>query len=70
MAEFNGYKTVGKPGGELNMLVGRAKDTRLMVVYGYARLVAYNEELELVPDILRDVEVEDGRIFTMHLREG
>ena len=41
-----------------------------MVVYGYARLVAYNEKLELVPDILKDVEVEDGRIFTLHLRKG
>jgi peptide/nickel transport system substrate-binding protein len=41
-----------------------------MVVYGYARLVGYNEDLELVPDILKDVEVEDGRIFTFHLREG
>src|ERR687891_743799 len=68
--EMNGYKSLGKPGGELNMLVGRAKDTRLMVVYGYARLVAYNESLELVPDILENVEVEDGRVFTMHLRPG
>jgi peptide/nickel transport system substrate-binding protein len=63
-------KSIGKPGGELHTLVGRAKDTRLMVVYGYARLVAYNEALELVPDILQDVEVEDGRVFTMHLRPG
>jgi peptide/nickel transport system substrate-binding protein len=63
-------KSVGKPGGELHMLVGRAKDTRLMVVYGYARLIAYNEQLELVPDILREVEVEDGRSFTFHLRAG
>ena len=70
VAELNDYKTPGKPGGELNMLVGRTKDTRLMVVYGYARLVAYNEAFELVPDILRDVEVEDGRVFTLHLREG
>ena len=70
VVEFNGYKTIGKPGGELHMLVGRTKDTRLMVVYGYARLVAYDEELELVPDILKDVEVEDGRIFTLHLRKG
>jgi peptide/nickel transport system substrate-binding protein len=70
VAELNDYKTPGKPGGELNMLIGRSKDTRLMVVYGYARLVAYNEALELVPDILEDVEVEDGRIFTMHLRKG
>jgi peptide/nickel transport system substrate-binding protein len=63
-------KAIGKPGGELHTLVGRAKDTRLMVVYGYARLVGYNEKLELVPDILKDVEVEDGRIFTLHLRKG
>ena len=70
VVEMNGYKSPGKPGGELNMLVGRTKDTRLMTVYGYARLVAYNEAFELVPDILQDVEVEDGRIFTMHLRPG
>jgi peptide/nickel transport system substrate-binding protein len=70
LVEMNDYKSVGKPGGMLDMLVGRAKDTRLMVVYGYARLVAYNEDLELVPDILKDVEVEDGRVFTMHLRPG
>jgi peptide/nickel transport system substrate-binding protein len=63
-------KTVGKPGGELHMLVGRAKDTRLMVVYGYARLVGYDQQLELVPDILADVEVEDGRSFTLRLRKG
>jgi peptide/nickel transport system substrate-binding protein len=63
-------KTIGKPGGTLRMLVSRPRDTRLMVVYGYARLVGYDEKLELVPDILRDVEVEDGRIFTMHLRQG
>ena len=41
-----------------------------MVVYGYARLVGYNEKLELVPDILKAVDVEDGRIFTLHLRKG
>src|ERR671919_555838 len=63
-------KTIGKPGGTLHMLVSRPRDTRLMVVYGYARLVGYNEDLELVPDILKDVEVEDGRIFTLHLRKG
>ena len=70
VVEMNGSKSAGKPGGELDMLVGRAKDTRLMVVYGYARLVAYNEALELKPDILKDVEVEEGRIFTLHLRPG
>jgi peptide/nickel transport system substrate-binding protein len=63
-------KTIGKPGGELHTLVGRAKDTRLMVVYGYARLVGYDQQLQLVPDILKEVEVEDGRRFTLHLRRG
>lgn len=62
--------SVGKPGGELSTLVGKPKDTRLMVVYGYARLVGYTPELELKPDILKDVEVEEGRIFTLHLRKG
>src|ERR687891_396470 len=70
VVEMDGYKSPGNPGGELNMLVGRTKDTRLMAVYGYARLVAYNEAFELVPDILNDVDVEDGRVFTMHLRPG
>lgn len=63
-------RTIGKHGGSLETLIGRAKDVRLINVWGYARLVGYNEEMELVPDILKDVEVEDGRIFTLHTREG
>lgn len=66
----NDRRTLGKPGGQLTTLVTRTKDTRLLVVYGYARLVAYNEKFDLVPDILKKVEVEDGRTFTLHLREG
>jgi peptide/nickel transport system substrate-binding protein len=60
----------GAPGGELKSLVGGTRDTRLLVVYGYARLVGYDRDLELVPDIAKAVEVEDGRIFTFHLRDG
>ncbi len=63
-------RTVGKHGGKIDTLIGRAKDVRLINVWGYARLVGYNEDLELVPDILENVEVEDGRIFTLHTREG
>ena len=40
------------------------------MVFGYARLVGYDAELNLVPDILEEVEVEDGRVFTMRLRAG
>ena len=60
----------GRHGGRLRMLVSSAKDVRLMVVYGYARLVGYDEALDLVPDILERVEVEDERVFTLHLRPG
>ena len=62
--------SVGKHGGELRMLVTRDKDVRLLNVYGYARLVGYNEALEVEADILESLEVEDGRIFTFNLREG
>src|SRR3546814_19291001 len=32
--------------------------------------MAYDETLEIVPDILEWLEVEDGRSFTLKLREG
>ncbi len=60
----------GRFGGELRLLMGRSKDVRLMVVYGYARLVGYDRDLRLVPDILRDVKVAEGRVFTLELRRG
>jgi peptide/nickel transport system substrate-binding protein len=63
-------ETLGKPGGDMRMLMASAKDTRLMVVYGYARLVAYTPGLAIVPDMLLSVDVEEGRIFTLHLRPG
>ena len=38
-------QTVGKHGGDITLLMATPKDTRLMVVYGYARLVAYDPKL-------------------------
>lgn len=61
---------VGRPGGELQMLIGRARDVRLLDVYGYGRLVGYTQALELVPDILAKVDVQEGRVFTLTLRKG
>ena len=63
-------RTFGTPGGTLRTLVTRSKDVRQMVVYGYARLVGYDPNYELYPDILRDVEVIDDRKFILHLRPG
>jgi peptide/nickel transport system substrate-binding protein len=63
-------ETLGQPGGELRMLMSSPKDTRLMVVYGYSRLVAYTPALALVPDILEAAEVSEDRVFTLRLRAG
>ena len=60
----------GQHGGMLRTLMGRAQDTRMMVVYGYARLVGSTPDWKVLPDILASIDVEDGRIFTLHLREG
>jgi peptide/nickel transport system substrate-binding protein len=63
-------ETIGTPGGELRMLMSGPKDTRMMVVYGYARLIGYTPSLVLAPDILKSIDVEEGRIFTLYLRRG
>jgi peptide/nickel transport system substrate-binding protein len=60
----------GVYGGDLRILMSGAKDVRMMVVYGYARLVGYDRDYRILPDILERFEVEEGRIFTFHLRPG
>ncbi len=67
---LSGERQAGRHGGELRMLIGRSREVWLLVVYGYARLVGYTENFELVPDILESIDVEEGRIFTLHLRQG
>ena len=70
VVEMDGGRVAGKYGGELNILMARSKDVRQLVVYGYARLVKYNRDFELVPDVLDSVDIENGRIFTLRLRKG
>lgn len=60
----------GKPGGVLRMMLSKEKDIRLLSTWGYARLVAWTPKLELKPDLLKSIDVKDGRVFTMHLRAG
>lgn len=69
-APTGGAITLGKHGGDWNMLVTRSQDVRLMVVFGYSRLVGYNTKYEFVPDILEKIDVEGERVFTMKLRKG
>ncbi len=60
----------GKQGGTLRTMVTRSKDIRQMVVYGYARLVGFDHEYNIVPDLLASYDNEDNRKFTLKLRPG
>jgi len=70
VVQFGDDTKPGEPGGDLNALIGGARDTRLMVVWGYARLIGYQRDLTLKPDIAESIDVEDNRVFTIHLRPG
>jgi peptide/nickel transport system substrate-binding protein len=63
-------RTPGQPGGDIRMVMADQRDLRMMSLYGYARLVVFNDRQELEPDILEEVQQEDGRRFTLVLREG
>lgn len=70
LIELCGDKTAGFHGGQLRMLMGKQKDIRQIVIYGYARLVGYSPDLRLEADLLESYEVFENRIFTLHLRKG
>jgi peptide/nickel transport system substrate-binding protein len=63
-------RTPGRYGGTLRTLIGSAKDIRFMTIYGYARLVGYDENLVLQPDILEAFHEEEDTVFTFTIREG
>lgn len=60
----------GRQGGTMRMLMGDQRDIRMMTIYGYTRMVVFDEKGDLKPDILESVDVKDGRSFTLHLRRG
>lgn len=68
--KFAGGDGPGRQGGQLNMLIGSARDTRLMTVFSYTRLIVYTPEFKLQPDILESYEVKEDREFTFKLRAG
>jgi peptide/nickel transport system substrate-binding protein len=70
LAQLLPGQTAGKHGGQMRLLMGKQKDIRQIVIYGYARLVGYTPELELQADILESYEVVENRVFTLHLRQG
>ena len=62
--------SLGQPGGTLRVLMGDQRDIRMMTMYGYTRLVVFNQKSELEPDLLASFDVDKGRVFTLHLRPG
>jgi peptide/nickel transport system substrate-binding protein len=67
---FYGGEGPGRNGGDCNMLIANARDTRLMTLYSNARLIVYDDKLTLHADILESYEAKDGREFTFKLRAG
>ncbi len=67
---FAGTDGPGHPGGQVNMLMATARDTRMMTLYANARLIVYDDHFKLQPDILESYEVKDSREFTFKLRAG
>jgi len=60
----------GRHGGEIRTLAGRAQDVRIISTFSYTRLIGYNSELRLTPDLLEALDIVEDRIFTMRLRPG
>jgi peptide/nickel transport system substrate-binding protein len=70
VTNFAGADGLGRQGGQLNMLVSSARDTALMTVYSYTRLIIYDGDFKLHPDLLESYDIREGREFTLRLRAG
>ena len=66
----DGAAAPGRSGGSIDLLMSSVRELRQMVVYGYARLMVYDRHFQLKPDLLAAVDVDQGRVFTLHLRRG
>jgi peptide/nickel transport system substrate-binding protein len=60
----------GRSGGDAVTLVGRARDIRYISTWAYTRLVGYDRQLQLVPDLVEKLDNDDDRVFTFTLRAG
>jgi peptide/nickel transport system substrate-binding protein len=60
----------GNYGGSVRTIISGQSDLRFMTIYGYARLVGYNEKLQLQADILESFESNNDSVFTFKLRPG
>jgi peptide/nickel transport system substrate-binding protein len=63
-------RKVGKPGGTWRLLMGDQRDLRMMTIYSYARLITFDQNLHIQPDILKSIDIDQDKVFTLHLRAG
>lgn len=71
IVKLEGDRKPGMHGGDLRLLMSKDRDARFVGAYGYARLVCWTPEGELVPDVAEAVETDDAeKIFTIRLRKG
>jgi peptide/nickel transport system substrate-binding protein len=63
-------RTPGRYGGDMRTLAAKARDLRYMTALGYARIVGFDEKLDLKPDIVEAVEDDGKGAFTLTLRDG
>ena len=63
-------RETGVHGGTVRMLIGGQRDVRLIPMNSYSRLMGYDADRNLQPDILAACDVEENRVYTLHLREG
>ena len=71
VAMLEGERKPGTHGGDLRLLMSKDRDARFVGAYGYARLVCWTPDGQLVPDIAEAVEADDAdKTFTIKLRKG
>ncbi|WP_243375251.1 ABC transporter substrate-binding protein [Microvirga solisilvae] len=63
-------EAAGQQGGEVVTLVPRARDIRYISTYSYTRLIGYDRNLQLQPDLLEKFDNQDDQVFTFTLRAG
>jgi peptide/nickel transport system substrate-binding protein len=61
---------IGHYGGDVITLVPRARDIRYISTWAYTRLIGYDRDLNLKPDLLENVENDGDRVFTFTIRDG
>jgi peptide/nickel transport system substrate-binding protein len=71
VVKLAGDTAPGRHGGDLRLLMSKDRDSRFVGAYGYARLVCWTRDSELVPELAEAVEVDEANeTFTFRLRKG